>query len=116
MSAATVVVSVLLAALLGFAAVRKLSHKPEVVEGYLRVGVPEDRLNQLAFILLAGAAGLILGLAWAPIGIAAAIGVIVYFLVAIGFHIRARDTSHLPTPVAIAIIAVAALVLRLATL
>jgi DoxX-like family len=116
MYAATVVVSVLLAALVAFAAVRKLSHKPQVVEGYLRVGVPEDRLNQLAFILLAGAAGMVLGLAWAPIGIAAAIGVIVYFLVAIAFHIRADDAEHLPTPVAIEITALAALALRIATL
>lgn len=35
-------------------------------------------------ILLAGAAGLVGGLWWAPIGIAAAMGVAVYFLAAVG--------------------------------
>jgi hypothetical protein len=114
MSAATAVTSAFLAALLTFSAIRKLSHQERFVQGYLRVGVPEDKLDYLAVILLAAAAGLVLGLFWAPIGVAAAIGVILYFIVAIGFHIRADDAEHLPTPLAIALIATAALVLRLA--
>lgn len=115
MFVATVIVSVLLAALLAFSAIRKLSHREEVVQTYLRAGVPEDKLNYLAIILIAGAAGLILGLFWAPIGVAAAIGLVVYFIVAVGFHIRNDDAEHLPTPLVIALIATAALILRLAT-
>jgi hypothetical protein len=57
-----------------------------------------------------------MGLAWAPIGVAAAIGVILYFIVAVAFHIRADDAENLPTPLALAAIAVAALLLRVATL
>lgn len=113
---ATVIVSILLAALLAFAAIRKLSHRQEVVQTYIRAGVPEDKLDYLAMILLAGAAGVILGLFWAPIGVAAGVGVICYFLVAIASHIRAGDAGHLPTPLAIAVIAAAALTLRIATL
>ena len=116
MFVATVVVSALLAAVLAFAAVRKLSHQPEVVRSYLRVGVPEEKLDYLAVILLAGAAGLVAGLFWAPIGVAAAIGVVCYFLLAIAAHIRAGDTEHLPTPVVIELTAAAGLILRLATL
>jgi hypothetical protein len=116
MTVANAIVSVLLAALLAFAAARKLSHRKPVVQTYVRVGVPEDKLDYLAMILLAGATGLALGLFWAPIGVAAAIGVICYFVVAVAFHIRAHDEKNLPTPLAIALIAVAALVLRLATL
>ena len=116
MTVATAIVSLLLAALLAFAAARKLSHRETVVQTYVRVGVPEDKLDYLAMILLAGAAGLLLGLLWAPIGVAAAIGVICYFIVAIASHIRAHDERNLPTPLAIALIAVAALVLQLATL
>jgi hypothetical protein len=112
MAVASTAVTVLLAALLAFAAVRKLSHKPEIVQTYLRVSVPEDKLNYLAFILLAGAAGLLLGLLWAPLGIAAAIGVICYFACAIAFHIRYHDTRNLPTPITFAAIAVATLVLQ----
>ena len=112
----TAVTSVLLAALLALAAIRKLTHREEVVQSYVKAGVPEDKLDYLAMILLAGAAGLILGLVWGPIGVATAIAVILYFIVAITFHIRADDVEHLPTPVVMALIAVAALILRLATL
>jgi hypothetical protein len=115
MFVATVVVSAVLAAALAFSAIRKLSHREEVVQTYVRAGVPEDRLDYLAAILLAGAAGLILGLFWAPVGVAAAIGLVCYFVVAVAFHIRADDARHLPIPLVIALIAAAALILRLAT-
>src|ERR671919_1890260 len=114
MTVATAIVSVLLAALLAFAAARKLSHREPVVQTYVRVGVPEDKLDYLAMILLAGAAGLILGLFWAPIGIAAAVGVVCYFLVAIAAHVRAHDTAHARTPVVLELMAAGALILRLA--
>jgi DoxX-like family len=113
---ATIVICLLLAALLSYAAVRKLGHSEPVVQSYARVGVPEDKLDCLAAILFAGAAGLTLGLVWAPIGVAAAIGVIAYFVLAVASHIRAGDTENLPTPAAILVIAVSALVLRSATL
>jgi hypothetical protein len=110
----SVATSVLLAALLTYSAITKLSHRERFVQGYIRVGVREDQLDYLAIILLAGAAGLVVGVFWAPIGIAASIGVILYFLIAIAFHVRADDAEHLPTPLAIALIAVAALILQLA--
>ena len=115
MWAATATISILLAAALSFSAVRKLSHDSQVVEAYARAGVPEDKLDYLAVVLLAGAAGLVLGLLWAPIGIAATIGLVCYFLVAVAFHVRANDTQNLPTPLVIALLAAALLVLRLAT-
>jgi hypothetical protein len=116
MDAATAAVTSLLALALVFSAARKLTHRPEVVETYTRVGVPEDRLDYLAAILLAGAAGLMGGLFWPPIGVAAAASVVVYFALAVGAHFRADDTEHAPTPIAIEVVAVAALVLRIATL
>jgi hypothetical protein len=116
MFVATATLSVLLAAILAFSAIRKLSHQERIVQTYARVGVPEDKLDYLANLLLAGAAGLVLGLVWAPLGVAAAIGVVCYFLVAVAFHIRANDAKNLPTPLVIALIAGAALVLRLMTL
>ena len=105
------IVSALLAALLVFTALRKLSHRPEVVATYTRVGVPEDRLDELAWILLAGAAGLIAGLFWPPVGVAAGIGLVVYFVLAIGAHIRADDARNLAAPVTMELLAVASLVL-----
>jgi hypothetical protein len=108
---AAAVVSLLLAALLAFSAVRKLSHGPDVVASYARAGVPEDRLNLLAGVLLAGAAGLAVGLFWTPLGIATAAALVVYFLVAMTFHVRAGDAEHLPTPLVMWLLAAGALVL-----
>jgi len=115
MSLAVVVTSSLLAAVLAFAALRKLSHREEVVQSYMRVGVPRDKLDYLAAILLVGAGGLAIGLFWAPIGVAATIGVIVYFLLAVAAHLRADDARNLPTPGAIELVAIATLALRLAS-
>jgi DoxX-like family len=111
---AAAVVSSLLAAALAYTAIRKLGHRPDVVQSYVRVGVREERLNLLAYLLLAGAAGLIGGLFFAPLGLAAAGALIVYFVVAIAAHIRADDEENLPTPIAMELTAVAALVLRAA--
>jgi DoxX-like family len=116
MTTVAAILSVLLAGAVAFSAVRKLSHDPQVVQTYIRVGVPEERLDYLAIILLAGATGLLLGLFWSPVGLAAAIGLSVYFLLAIASHVRADDLEHAPAPVAIELVAVAVLVLQLARL
>ena len=111
-----IVISTLLAAVLGYAAVRKLSHRPEIVATYTRVGVPEAKLDYLAAILILGAAGLIAGLAWPPLGIAATTALIGYFSLAIGAHVRARDLANLPTPLLIILLTGATLVLHIETL
>jgi DoxX-like family len=110
---ATATVTALLAALMAYAAARKLSHRPEVVATYARVGVPEERLNLLAVTLIAGAAGLLLGLLWPPIGLAAAVATVVYFLVAIAAHIRSRDLANVTTPIVMELLAAGAAVLFL---
>ncbi|WP_156726058.1 DoxX family protein [Streptomyces apocyni] len=112
---ATAVVSALLAAALVASALLKLSHRPTAVERYARLGVPEDRLNHLAALLLAGAVGLVVGLFWVPIGIIAAICLILFFFGAMGFHIRVSDFRGLPVPAALCVLAAVALALRLAS-
>ena len=113
MAVATVVASGLLAALLVYTAARKLTHRPAVVAAYRLAGVPEPWLNPLAVLLLAATAGLLAGLAWAPLGIAAAAGLVAYFAIAIAFHLRARDRRHLPTPVLMLALAVTTLAAHL---
>jgi DoxX-like family len=115
MPVASTILSSLLAAVLAFSAIRKLSHDEGVVRTYVRAGLPEAWLDRLALILLAGAAGLIAGVFWAPLGIAAAFAVACYFAVAVAFHLRAGDAEHLPTPALLALIAAVALGLRLAS-
>jgi len=114
MSIAIAAVSLPLAALLVLTALRKLSHRPDVVATYTRVGVPEERLNLLAALLLAGAAGLVAGLFVTPLGVAAAAALVAYFALAIGAHLRARDTANVFMPALYLLLALAALVLHIA--
>ena len=107
MDAPLIVVSSLLASVVTFSAASKLTHRPAVVESYRGAGVPESWLNGLAAVLIAGALGLIAGIFWPMAGLAAAGGLAVYFLLAVGFHIRANDTRHAVTPAVLAGVAVA---------
>ena len=108
-----IVASALLALLLVYAAGRKLSHRPDVVASYARVGVPEHRLGVLAMLLLAGAIGIVAGIFVAAIGIAAALCLVVYFALAIVAHVRHEDLANLPTPMVMLVLSVVVLVLRL---
>jgi hypothetical protein len=101
----------LLAALLVASAGLKLSGKPDVVESYARVGVDRRRLPILATVLLVGAAGLVSGLAWSPLGIAAAVGLVCYFALAVIAHATHDDLAHAITPTLILCSAIGALVL-----
>ncbi|WP_306362444.1 DoxX family protein [Nocardia sp. CC227C] len=112
MFVATVIVSILLAVMLCGSAFVKLTRREPFVQGYAAIGVPDSWLPWLASALLAGAVGLIVGLWWGPIGIAAAVGLTLYFLGAVGFHIRARDWKNLAAPLVMVALSVVVLVLR----
>ena len=66
----------------------------------------------LAACEIAGALGLPIGIAWAPIGIAAAIGVGVYMIGAVIGHIRVRDYKGIGNPAIPRALAIVALVTR----
>jgi len=69
----------------------------------------------LAACEFAGAVGLLIGLAWAPIGIAAAVGLVLYFLGAIVAHLRVGDIKGIGTPAVPFGLAIACLVTRILT-
>jgi hypothetical protein len=112
---ATIVSSALLARLLLYSAVSKLRGEPDVVAAYARVGVSAKMLPYLAALLLAESGGLVAGLYWAPLGLAAGLAVALYFGVAIAFHIRSRELATVIVPVALLGLAIAHLALRIAT-
>ncbi|GAA3767868.1 hypothetical protein GCM10022225_62930 [Plantactinospora mayteni] len=114
MFVATAVLSALLAAVLLLSARGKLVRDPAQLKVLSRVGFPEERIALLAVAEIAGAAGLVLGLFWWPVGVAAAIGVIAYFVGAVGSHLRVRDFQIVP-PAVLLLVGVAALALRLGT-
>ena len=111
---AAAVVSALFAAALLISARSKLVKSEAVIAGMAKVGVPADKLWLLGAAEIAGAVGLVVGLLWWPIGVAAAIGLILYFLGAIASHLRVRDKAITPATVLL-IVAVAALTLRATT-
>jgi hypothetical protein len=79
-----------------------------------RAGVPESWLTTLGVLKAAGALGLLVGIVVPSVGIAAASGLILFFVAAIITHLRVRDDSFGLAAVFL-LLAVAALVLRLAT-
>lgn len=111
----TVVVSVLLALAAIGSAAAKLTKNPKVVENLTKVNVPMSWLPPLAVAEIAGGVGLLVGLAVPAIGIAAAIGLFLYFVGAVVTHVKAHDKELAP-PAVLALIAVAALVLRIVTM
>jgi uncharacterized membrane protein len=78
------------------------------------VGVPLSWFPWLGAAEVAGAFGLVIGLAVPAIGIAAAIGLIVYFVLATSSHLRVGD-HDLQAPVIMLVMAIGALVLRIAS-
>lgn len=112
MFAAYVFVNVILAGLLLASAAMKLSHRPEVVERYARVAVPERHLNALAGLLILGALGLLSGYAWRPIAVMASVALVIYFSVAIAAHVRAKDTANITMPVVMELLSMTALILN----
>lgn len=107
---ATLVLSILFALLLLFSAYGKLTHNPAQAETLEKVGATRI-VPILALLEIAGAAGLIIGLFWWPLGVAAAIGTLLYFLGAVIAHVRVRDTQIAPAAV-FAVVSVAIIALR----
>ncbi|MER7894096.1 DoxX family protein [Micromonospora sp. NPDC094482] len=109
----TVVVSIAFAALLAVSAVGKLHRSPAQIATLERVGALKIA-PILAVLELAGALGLLVGLLWWPIGIAAGVGLVLYFLGAVGAHLRVGDRMILP-PAILMLVSLAAVALRLAS-
>ena len=116
MDTAYLVVTVLLAAMAGFSGVGKLRRDPKIVHMvHDVVGVPMKYLPHLAACEIAGALGLVLGIWWPILGMAAGIGLVVYFVGAIVSHVRVGDVKGIGPAAFMLIISIAALVLRVLT-
>jgi flagellar biosynthesis protein FliQ len=114
MFTAYIVVSVLAAAANIFAATLDFIRYNQILINMAKVGVSESWITTLGILKAAGALGLLIGIAVPSIGVAAAIGLVVFFIGAIITHARAHDYSFGPAMVFL-LLAVAALVLRLAS-
>ncbi|MEV4291348.1 DoxX family protein [Nonomuraea bangladeshensis] len=98
MSTAAVVVTVLTALWVGFSALSVFIRAKWVVEPLAEYGVPRAAWPWLGTAKALGAAGLLAGLVVPPIGVAAGIGLVVYFTGAVVTVLRARSYGHVPFP------------------
>jgi len=107
------VAAIVLACVVAFSAFAKLRGDRRVIRSVHEVaGVPMKWFPWLAACELAGAAGLLLGLAWSPIGVAASVGLVVYFVGAVAAHVRVGDYEGLGLAAFILVLAVASLATR----
>lgn len=114
MDMAYLVVTIAAAAMAAFSGFGKLHRDPKIVHVVHEVvGVPLNYFPHLAACEIAGALGLILGIWWPFLGMAAGIGLIGYFVGAIVSHMRVGDVKGIGPAAFMLIISVAALVLRI---
>ena len=93
----------------------KLTHAKSQVTTAARLHIPWARYRLIAIPELAASAGLVLGLAVAPLGVAAAVGLGLLMCGAIAFRIRARDAlAFVAGDSLFAVAAIATAVLRVA--
>jgi uncharacterized membrane protein YphA (DoxX/SURF4 family) len=88
---ATVIVTILLALLFVFSSSIKLLGARQSLEIRDHLGVSPALWRVIGALELAGVAGVLAGLVWRPIGVAAAIGLALLSVGAIAFHVRASD-------------------------
>jgi hypothetical protein len=115
MFTAYVVVTVLAAAASTYAAMADFTRAEWILDNMTKYGVPHSLLFSLGALKAAGALGLIVGIGVSPIGVAASVGLILYFVGALITTLRAHQYSHIPYPVAFLLPAVGSLGLRLAS-
>jgi hypothetical protein len=108
------IVTVLAAAANIFSATCDFVRYKKVSIAMAKAGVPESWMTMLGILKAAGALGLLVGIGVPLIGMAAAAGLSLFFVAAIITHLRARDYSF-GLAVVFLLLAVAALVLRLAS-
>jgi hypothetical protein len=113
--AAYVTITVITIAANGWVAAADLVGARSVVANMDEVRVPRSWMKPLAVLKGAGAAGLLLGLlGLRPLGIAAAIGLVLFFIGALAAHVRAGVFHNIAFPGAYFALAVASAVLAVA--
>jgi DoxX-like family len=109
-------ITILFAAMVAFSAVAKVRRDPKVVHVIHEVvGVPLKRFPLLAAFEFAGALGLVLGIWWPWAGLAAGVGLVIYFVGAVVSHLCVHDIKGIGPAVFMLMVAAGALALRVLT-
>ena len=113
MQIAYLTVTIVLAAMAAFSGLGKLRRDPKIVHVVHEVvGIPLKYFPHLAACEIAGTLGLLAGIWWPIVGMAAGIGLIVYFAGASVSHVRVGDLKGIGPAAFLLMISVAAVVLR----
>lgn len=86
-----------------------------VIANMTRYGIPRSWLFSLGALKALAAVGLLIGISVPSIGVAASLGLTLYFIGAIVTVVRSNWYSHVRFPTPFLLLAIASLVLRLAT-
>ncbi|WP_353612201.1 DoxX family protein [Mycobacterium sp. IS-1556] len=117
LTTAYVVVTVVTASVNLAAAVADFARAQFVLDNAAAVHLSDRSIAPLGVLKAAGAAGLIVGLLGVPmIGLAAAVGLVLFFIGAVAFHVHYRVFGNIAYPAAFLALAVATLALDLARL
>ncbi|WP_027331263.1 DoxX family protein [Mycolicibacterium tusciae] len=103
MVASTVIVTVLLAGLFAFSSSIKLLGVQRSLAIRDHLGVPPTQWRLIGLLELAGVIGVLVGLTWPPLGVAAASGLALLSVGAVIFHVRAGDGVTETTPAVIGV-------------
>lgn len=116
MHTAYLVITILFAIIVAFSGLGKLRRDPRQVRVINEtVGVPLKFFPLLAACEFAGALGLLVGIGWRPMGVAAGIGLVLYFVGAVVSHLRVGDFKGIGSASFMLVVAAGALALRLLT-
>ena len=117
MRAAYLALTSLAALVVVFSGIAKIRRDPKVVKVIHEiVGVPMEYLSLLAACEFAGALGIVAGIWWPPLGVAAGVGLVIYFIGAVVSHLRVGDAAGIGPAVFVLALSSAALVTRWVTL
>jgi uncharacterized membrane protein YphA (DoxX/SURF4 family) len=113
---AYLVITIVFAAIVAFSGLGKIRRDPKILHVIHEVvGVPLKYFSLLAACELAGALGLVLGIWWPFMGVAAGIGLVLYFVAATVSHLRVRDVKGIGPAAFMLALAAGALALRILT-
>src|SRR5580700_4814109 len=99
-----VTISLLLAAACLLPAAGKLTGQPKMRKSASHLGIPWPRYRLIGVAELAAAAGILIGLWWHPLGLAAAAGMALLLLGAISTHRKAADSAQEMAPALLALL------------
>jgi len=99
-----VTISLLLALACLLPAAGKLTGQPRMRQSAAHFGIPWSRYRLIGLAELAAAAGIVIGLWWHPLGVAAAAGMAVLLIGALVTHRKAADSVKETVPAVVALL------------